>query len=62
MVKAYKSRTANTQPTLGVNEVTPSLTLLTLDAALVIDKLESMDSFELVRFSIPEGGRPEDEV
>lgn len=53
----YKIATNNTQPTLGARDVTPSLTLLTLDAALVIDRFDNMDSLELVRFS-PVGGRP----
>lgn len=37
------------QPTFGVREVTPNLTLRTLDAALVKDAIEFMDSFEFAR-------------
>lgn len=48
----------NTQPTLvGLNELTPSLTLLALDAALVNDKLELIDSFEPALLN-PDGGIP----
>lgn len=51
----------NTQPTLvGLNEFTPSLTLLALDAALVNEKLELSDSFEPALLN-PDGGMPDDE-
>lgn len=53
-----KKSTNNTQPTLvGLNEFTPSLTLLALDAALVNDKLELIDSFEPALLN-PDGGIP----
>lgn len=50
----------NTQPTFEVNEVTPNLTLLTLEDALVTDKFDNIDSFELVLFRMPVGGNPEE--
>lgn len=48
----------NTQPTFddGVSEFTPSLTLLALEAALVNDVREFIDSLEFALL-IPEGGK-----
>lgn len=51
----------NTQPTCGVREVTPSLTLRALDAVLVMEEvIDVIDSFEPALL-IPEGGSPDPE-
>lgn len=54
----YISKSTYKQHTfVGDKEVTPSLTLLTLEAALVIEILEFKDSFEPVLLK-PDGGIP----
>lgn len=57
LLQIFKS---NPQPTFGVKDVTPNLTLLTPDVVLVLEVIDVIDSLELVLFN-PDGGKPDPE-